>query len=350
MLPELNMRRRELLGLSLTSAAALVLGAPARADDLARLSIIISTAPGSTTDAVARAFAAAARQQNPALTVDVQNRDGGSGRLALKACLEAKGQANGLCFLVGSLIYALLNDGGDLRQQLSSVNLIGSLGADRRALFVSTKLGIKSFADVLAHGEPLVVPTVTAGASSHIEALMVNALTGARLKPVAGYSSPERKLALLSGEATAVVGSVDTFADLVEQGVLQAVLRLNDGGPDAPYGELPLLADVAKGNDAPLLTRLIADVAAANILIVAPPGLSGAEVDLLAALFDRTTAAMQAVVTPGLVKAEIRPASRATLMQHAGVLLAADPALAAAFTRATACGQDLADGKSCAAG
>jgi len=252
--------------------------------------------------------------------------------------VEATGRPDFLCFMPGGSIYTYLvgasdQDGADLR----ALTLIDALGADRRALFVSTRTGIKDLPSLLVQRDELIVPTATANAISHTETLLVRGLTGIPLRPVAGYSNAERKLALMSGEASAVLGSVDTFQDLVDQGQLVPLRRLNDAGPSAPLAELPTLRQGAKGGEAETICALIDAVAATNTLVVGPPALTDDQVAVLVDLFSTVAPSLLARKDPGLRPTDLVPSDRATLRARFDRLFAQRADLSVAINRVLAC-------------
>ena len=172
--------------LTLVGAAVLAGGwhGSARADTLSHLSLVLGVA-GTTLDTVGRALGDAARQVQPNLQVDIQNAQ--SNTLLLKQCFDAAGRADELCFLSGSVFYQAMRSTGELGTQFSALGIVGALGTDRRALYVATSTGITNFAGLLTSTQRLIVPTPTATSPSQTETLLINALTGARLKPVPGY-------------------------------------------------------------------------------------------------------------------------------------------------------------------
>ena len=340
-------RRRVLALAGATVLAAGWRGSASADDTLSHLSLLLGVA-GTTLDTVGRALGDAARQVQPNLQLDIQNAQ--SNTLLLKQCFDAAGRADELCFLSGSVFYQAMRSTGELGTQFSALGIVGALGTDRRALYVATSTGITNFAGLLTSSRRLIVPTPTATSPSQTETLLINALTGARLKPVPGYGSAERKLALMSGEATAAAGSIDTFDDLVQQGLLRPVLRINDAGPGAPYADVPLLNAFARGPDAEVLTDLVQTAGALKAIVVAPPGLSEAQLQHLSALFDAAAAQAQTVQTTAYQPAEIVATGRAEVEKHVEVMRGKRQAVDAAFARAVACGQSLADGTACAAG
>ena len=195
-------------------------------------------------------------------------------------------------------------------------------------------------------GRSLVVPTVSAVNGAHIETLLINALTGTHLKPVGGYSSPDRKLALMSGEADGVVGSIDTFADLVASNVLLPVLRLNDAGPDAPFAVAPILRSFATGPDADLLVALIETVAHADRILIAPNALPAEQVEALEQLFDAITGNPNFGKGATFAPSQVTPGNHAEIQQRVGGLLA-QQGLGDALARALACGGALSAGQTC---
>lgn len=341
-----SMDRRRFLTVTLAmSVAALATSSSAGEVALRHLMVLISTPAGTNLDAVGRALADVARSSVVGLAVDVENAE--TSRLALKQCWSAKGQADLLCALNGGVFYSALDEDDDTSRLIGDLALVGSLGSDRRALFVSTKSGIKTFDDLLAYGGPLIVPTANVTAGSHIDTLVIDGLTGARLKPVPGYKSAERKLALMSGEATACVGAIDTFQDLVDQGLLAPILRLNEAGAGAPYADKPLLKAVAKGRDAATLCELLDAVAATNNVVVAPPGLTEDQIKALADVFDAVAPKLNSYPGAKFNPSESTPGSRADVTSRFGALLKDREATAQAFRRVVACGQSLSDGGTC---
>lgn len=313
--------------------------------------MILGTQPGSTLDGIGRAFTDLARQTFPSLPLDVRNLEGTSSLLAFKDSLRSPGNGTVLYFLQGSLLYLSLSgsEGTEtLGEELASVTMIGSFGADRRAVFVAKKLGIETFDDLVRYDGQLVVPAQTAASGSFFESMIVNTLTGSKLKPVGGYTSAERKLAILSGEAQVAVGSIDSFSDLVDEGVLVPLLRLNDRGPDAPYADRPLLGDVATGPDADILVKLVSGVANTNNFVSAPPGLSTEQIAALTELFDAVAPKVAGVPNAPYGAAEAIEFGRDEVLANVGALFVEREAVATAFSRAQACGAQLAEGGACA--
>jgi tripartite-type tricarboxylate transporter receptor subunit TctC len=330
---QLRLTRRHSLALLL--AAVLATRARAAPSALKHLSLLSGTQGGSNLDAACRAFAEVARAAVPGLVVDVESQPSA---LAVRLCVEAAGRSDFLCFMPGGTIYTYLagvsdQDGANLH----SLTLVGALGADRRALFVSTRTGITNVPSLLARRDELIVPTATANAISHTETLLVRGMTGIPLRPVAGYSNAERKLALMSGEASAVLGSVDTFQDLVDQGQLLPLLRLNDAGPSAPFAELPTLRQVAKGGEADTICDLIDAVAATNTLVVGPPALTDDQVAVLVDLFSTVAPGLLARKDPGLRPTDLVPSDRATLRARFDRLFAQRTELSTAINHVLAC-------------
>lgn len=335
---ESRITRRSLVALMAAWSCLPALGAETSSGGLSQLSLLAGSGPGSTADKTVRAFALAAQKLLPNARIDVADEGGAGGRQALNSVFTAGTGGPVLGFVDGSLLYSVLQDSAEAATQFAALNLIGSIGKDRRALFVTKKAGIQTFKDLLGAKTALIVPSVSAVAASHIETLLINSMTGAQLKPVPGYSSADRKLALLSGEANAVVGSIDTFTDLLEQGILVPVLRLNDGGPDAPLATLPTLRSIATGADADLLASLIESIAGADRMVIAQAGLPADIIAQVEQLFSAITADPQFAQSAGVAAAQVAASDHATMAATVGTLIARKDLLGEALKKAIACG------------
>jgi len=134
-----------------------------------------------------------------------------------------------------------------------------------------------------------------------------------------------------------VLGSIDTFQDLVDQGQLVPLLRLNDAGPSAPLAELPTLRQVARGGEAGTICALIDAVAATNTLVVAPPGLTDDQVTTLVDLFSTVAPTLATRTDPGLRPSDLVPSDRAKLQGRFDQLFAQRAELSVAINHVVAC-------------
>lgn len=335
-------RRRVIIALA---ALAVYGGATGRAAAAQAVRIVVGTDPGGTLDISARAFAEQLRQYQGG-TVEVENDGGGGGRFALAAAYEAAGNAGVITFVPGSMVYNALAD-DELATQFAAVQFLGSLGRDQRLLFVTAKTGLTSFAEVRAGKMALTVATPRATSASHFETLLINAVAGTRIKPVGGYGSAGRKIALLSGEVNAAVGSYDTFADLIADGTLIPVLALNTPVAGSPVAGLPVLADFADTEAKRRVVEMVAVAAESDQMVVVPPGIGESEFVALEAAFiacaPKVTAALRASSTGGAALPNDTEALRAGFAR----VFADRTTYGATLKAAAACGASLGDGQDC---
>lgn len=332
-----------MVGAAATLAATSFAGRALAADPIR---IVVGTDPGGSIDASARAFAQALRQAL-GITVEVENDGGGGGRFALAAAYEARGNPNFIAFVSGSMVYGALAE-DDLAAQFAEVGFLGSMGRDQRALYVSKSTGIETFEQLLATTERITLATPRATSSSHLETLLTNAVTGSRITPVGGFGSAGRKVALLSGEVNAALGSLDTFIDMVADGTLTPILALNQPVAGSPVEGLPVLADFADTDAKRRLVEIVSAAAESDQMLVLPPDLPAGGFERLEALFlseaPKVTETLRA--TSGAGAALPNDTGR---LREAMTAIFADRALYGETLKAAlACGTTLSEGGDCA--
>jgi tripartite-type tricarboxylate transporter receptor subunit TctC len=338
--------RRRALALGVATLALATLAPRTALAALSRLHLLIGQSPGSDSDTLDRVLASLLQTDSGSLPVDIENVSGSSGRLAFKMLREGAGNPALVGFLQNGLLYSLLTEEDDSLAQFNTLNLLGSLGIEERALFVAKATGITDIAGLVAFPQPLIVPTVNATSSATLDAAIINTLTGSRLRAIPGYSASERKLALISGEANAIIGSIDSFGDLVEQGMLIPILRLSDNGSEASLAGLPLFSAIATGPDAAVLAGLIEAAAGTQQVVAAPPGLAESDIAVLAEIFDAAATRLAAQPAIGYSPTDMVWYNRGAVAGRVGALLA-KPGVAEALRRAIVCGQALGEGGTC---
>lgn len=338
-----SVSRRSFVALAGATLASLALPASAQGE---RLKMMIGMVGGSANDMANRALARAMQDDRPGLVIDVENASGSSGKLVFRALLQAAGNPAFLGFVQNGLLYALLADDAQL-DEFRSLTLIGGLGRDDRSLFIATSSGITSFEQLQAREEPIVMAAINATSTGTIDTLVINALTGTRIRPVPGFASnAERKLAILNGEASIIVGSTQALADFVEAGLIRPLLRLNTPAEGALFPETPLLRDVARGPDAAALTQLVDTMTQTQQFVLAPPGLDDAAATHLTGLARAAAEKLAAQQAIGYQPDDAIFADRQAVTTRLADLFA-NPDLHAALRRAIDCGTTLGEGGQC---
>lgn len=340
----LAIRRRQFLGI--LGAMAAVCGTPGLAWAAQTLRIVVGTDPGGSLDLSARAFANLLKDYRGDASIEVENDGGGGGRFALSAAFEAKGRPNLISFVPGSMIYGALSD-DELASQFAQVQFLGSLGRDQRALFVTEGAGVSSFAELLVSKNTITVPTPRATSSSHFDTLLTNAVAGSRLKPVAGYGSAGRKVAIMSGEVNAALGSYDTFSDMVADGTLKPILAVNAPLAGSPLADLPVLSSFADSEIKRRIIEIMTAAAESDQMVIVPPAIDAASFAELEAGFiacaPKVTEALRATSGGGATLPVDTEALKLTISK----IFSDRQLYADALKAAVACGTALGDGGTC---
>ncbi len=264
--PVREVTRRGALGL----VGASSLAACARVGATRPVRLIIGTAAGGGNDGFSRLFAQHL-QRLTGQAVQAQNEGRAGGRLAASQLLQANADGSVMAFLPTPLIYENLLSDANQTLDLTQFRWLGGIGADRRVLVVNRQSGVTSFGQLITRPRSLVLAASSTSSSSYVEPRIVSHLTGARLKPVPGYSGGARNLAVLSGEADGVVGDLASLGPVLQTPGSRVVLRLNEI-TEAASAAAPGLASLAKGPDAPPLLALIAATAGLGRMFALPPG------------------------------------------------------------------------------
>ncbi|WP_421761480.1 hypothetical protein [Devosia sp.] len=340
----LALRRRHFLGI--LGAVAATCASPGLAWAAQTLRIVVGTDPGGTLDVSARAFATLLKDYRGDAAIEVENDGGGGGRFALSAAFEAKGSPDLISFVPGSMIYGALSD-DELSSQFAAVQFLGSLGRDQRVLFVTERAGVKSFAELLASQNAITVPTPRATSSSHFETLLTNAVSGSRIKPVGGYGSAGRKVAIMSGEVNAALGSYDTFSDLVADGTLMPILALNAPIAGSALADLPVLSSFANTETKRQILDIMTAAAESDQMVIVPPDIDAVSFAALEAGFvacaPKVTDALRATSGNG----SALPVDTAALRQTISAIFSERELYAKVLKSAVACGAALSDGQAC---
>jgi tripartite-type tricarboxylate transporter receptor subunit TctC len=337
--------RRTVLALVAAAVALPAAVGAAPVTDLHLLRLISGLSAGSSGDRMLRAIGSALQRLLPEAHIEVENGSGDI-RTLEEVSATTSPDPTVLALVAGGVLYEILLGKSDAPSRLAGVSLVGAIGRSSRALYVSKQSGITSIDGLLATKVPLFIPTSSVKASSYIEALIVNALIGSRLKPVPGYATAERTTALMSGEANAELGSVDSFSDLVDQGILIPLMRITDGPMAPPYADLVTLGSLAKGPDAPALVGLMNSVADANRILLAPASAPPAALAALRTLFGTIVADPQFAKQSGL-GSSIDASDHTELEASVGKVLAQQATLGRMLGRALACGDALSNGATC---
>jgi tripartite-type tricarboxylate transporter receptor subunit TctC len=194
---------------------------PARA-----LRIVVASAPGATTDIVARALAQ--RLAEPlGQSVGVDNRPGAGGNIAAE--LVAKSAPDGYTLLLGfpglvtnPFLYPKL--GYDPQKDLAPVSLVS---ASPLALVVHPSLPTRNVAELVAlakrRPDELNFLSVGAGTSSHLAGELFKAMAGVRMVHVPYKSFGQGMVDLIGGRVSLMINAIPGVLPHVKAGKLRAL-------------------------------------------------------------------------------------------------------------------------------
>ena len=200
---------------------------------------------GGSYDRYSRVFAAAVAELRPPMRIVVEPMPRANGRLAARLLMGAVPDGATIGTFQTSLVYSeLLGDDG-VAYETTRLGWIGSFNVEPRILVASARLGIETLAVLRERTSAVPVGTDTMTSVGTREPLLLNTLLGTRLRPVAGYNTAVRNMALVSGEIGAATASIDAVHPLIVSGDVRALLRLDRHAAAPPLDKLPTLHDLA---------------------------------------------------------------------------------------------------------
>ena len=273
------MRAPKTLVAALAVLASLCVAAPppARARDFYQgktIEFVVSEGVGGGSDILSRLVGKHIGRFLPGEPAIVTKNMPGAGGLAGANYLYNLGARDGACVgVVEESLYATqLFQVKGLQADISKFNWLGRIMSNNAVLFAWHTAPVRKIED--AYATQLVV--ATPGLSSQMRMTMLQRLTGLKLKLVVGHrGTPEAMVAMERGEVDALSAPWKVFrvehADWVRDKTVNVILQTSmTPAPDLPG--VPLVVDLAKGDEQRQILELISLGAEFGRSIVAPPG------------------------------------------------------------------------------
>jgi tripartite-type tricarboxylate transporter receptor subunit TctC len=170
---------------------------------------------------------------------------------------------------------------------LTRFSYVGGAGSAVNALWLRSKLGIASVAELKAHKGDVVIGALSARSENTIAPRLLASYEGWPLKVVTGYAGfSEVLIALERGEVDGLFtheGSIaNTRPDMITAGTLKPLVQ---SAPSLPG--VPVLADVVAKADARALLALVTIPSEIGLPLLAPPGIPADRLDVLRQAYRR---------------------------------------------------------------
>ena len=300
---------------------------------------IIGANAGGSTDRYARLFIDALRPLLPNATLVAQNLAGGDGYLAIAEASTAGPNAITLVFVQTGPIYEQLRQASSPSIDIGQFHPIGSLATNQRVVGVRASLGATTFEELVALDRHLITPTNSATAANHMEAVLVGAATGIRIRPIVGLQDELRDPMMMAGEVDLSVASYLNLRPLFQSGTAIPVLRTGSSDYLPDLALLPTLADVVAPGTPPELIEVMDTLNLLGRLLMAVPHTDPAAVEALRASFDAVVTSPEVVALYAAQSLDLSPTPGEEVERRMAALLGDEDA-GAVFRSFLACGEE----------
>jgi tripartite-type tricarboxylate transporter receptor subunit TctC len=274
----------------------------------------------------------------------VENLDRAGGQIAASELWRAPRDGSVIGFPRSNLFYAELMEHEALDVRFSELTFFGSLNRGHRVLVLGNESKIRRVEEIVS-GDVIVLKSADAVTSSHYyEALLMNALSGSRIRPVPGYSGGARNMAVINGEVDCQIGSLEAVQPILEAGAGRIIFRLSSQPLPDGLPEVPRLADHLRRPDLAWGVDVIDAAAAIGRPLAGPPNTEPEAAALWETLFQAVVedAVFQAAAfaDEGLV---VEPASPEEIAARLDALTNRGPSLRTDLESLLTCGQTLSE-------
>jgi tripartite-type tricarboxylate transporter receptor subunit TctC len=281
------------IGLSLLAALAPAgAGAAEGADFYAgkTVTIIAGLPPGGGVDGEMRVLAQYFSKYIPGHPLVVARNMPGAGGIVLGNYINSVAAPDGLTLAMPGRSGFLMSNvvpQKSVGYDLTRFSYVGGAGSAVNALWLRSKLGIASVAELKAHKGDVVIGALSARSENTIAPRLLASYEGWPLKVVTGYAGfSEVLIALERGEVDGLFtheGSIaNTRPDMITAGTLKPLVQ---SAPSLPG--VPVLADVVAKADARALLALVTIPSEIGLPLLAPPGIPADRLDVLRQAYRR---------------------------------------------------------------
>lgn len=253
---------------------------------------IVPYKPGGGYDEYSRLLAPYMEKYTGA-RVDIVNMPGAGGMKGANEIFNSPADGLSVGIINGSaMVTNELSEIAGANYKVADYNFLGRVVADVRVLVMGTNSDYKSFEDVQASGEDVLLGATGLGGSTYVDAVLTGPVFGLKQRVIHGFnSSSDVRQALLRGDIAGMWGSLGSAVQGVEDGdhliVVQSARERSAALPDVP-SIFEFAADMP--NSAEVLETLTAWDAlnAVGRPVAAPPGVPEDRLTFLREAFEKS--------------------------------------------------------------
>jgi tripartite-type tricarboxylate transporter receptor subunit TctC len=306
--------------------------------------VIASAVAGDTSDFETRLLVKHLQMILPDTTFRISNQGAGGGAEAMVELVNASGRVPTIAATSNSVLYRPLLTPAGTPYDLTKMKWIGSTARATRLLVMRRGLGGTTLETLRALGRQPVAGGGGSTGSSAIEPLLLNAITGLRMKVLTGLSEPERKTLILAGKVDVYTGTLFAVKPEFDAGEMLPVVRFTSDMGDPSLDGVPLLADVARP-DAPkdLLFLLEGLYKVGGNMISAAPATPPAVVEALRSAFRKVVVDPVYVDTMTKNRLHVSPTDGVELAELVNMILSPTSHMGEVLRAAVECGKRMSD-------
>jgi tripartite-type tricarboxylate transporter receptor subunit TctC len=242
---------------------------------------IVATKTGGGYDTYARLIARYMQKYLPGSKVIVKNVPGAGHIIGANTVYLAPPDGLTIGTFNTGLIYAQIIGQEGIQFDLSKYSWIGKANSETRVYVVGTNTPYRTFKDILDSKQPIKMPSSGVGSQDHNETVILAAALPARLQPVPGYSGKEGEMAILRGEAPAMVGSYTGLMGMITAKEARALMQYGSENRIPGLESVPHVNSFNVPPGGKSLIKLVNSIDMIGRLTAGPPGLPAGRLQAL---------------------------------------------------------------------
>ena len=242
---------------------------------------IVATKTGGGYDSYARLIARYMQKYLPGSKVIVKNVPGAGHIIGANTVYLAAPDGLTIGTFNTGLIYAQIIGQEGIQFDLNKFSWIGKANSETRVFVAGANTPYKTFKEILESKQTIKMPSSGVGSQDHNETVILSAALPAKFQPVPGYAGKEAEMAILRGEAPAMVGSYTGLMGLIAAKEARVLMQYGSEHGIPGLENVPHINSIDVAPSGKSLIKLVNSIDMIGRLTAAPPGMPAGRLQVL---------------------------------------------------------------------